>query len=144
MGGSANTGAHGELYEKNIVHECCHIWQYHHVGTRYVADCIWNWATLPGQGYLWEDQYKSGVNLWQDLSAEAQAKFIEDVFNRPDANGVWIGGHQIPYKHEEAEFFEDDPIGANVEFKIGANDHTDFARVSAAYWRSRMWIIANP
>jgi hypothetical protein len=135
MGGKANTGDKNQLYEKNIVHECCHVWQYKHIGTRYVSDCMWAWATQPGQGYLWRDSYRSGIHVWQDFSTEAQAKFIEDVF---------LGGKQVPTKNEKAEFFEDDPIGSNVEFTIGSDVYADFARVSVAYVRSHPWFVATP
>lgn len=136
MGGAANTGVNNALYEQNIVHECCHVWQYKHIGTRYVTDCIWAWATQPGQGYNWRDYYRNGIQVWQDLNTEAQAKFVQDVFAVP--------GTQVPTKGEKAEFFEDDPVGSNVEFRMGADDYTEFARVSVAYIRSRLWFIATP
>ena len=135
MGGSANTGVHGSLYDKNIVHECCHVWQYKHIGTRYTADCMWAWATQPGQGYDWQDYYRDGIRVWQDFNTEAQAKFIEDVF---------LAGTQLPAIAESGEFFKDDPIGPAVEFKSGNDNYTDFARVSMAYVRSHRWFVATP
>jgi hypothetical protein len=147
MGGTANTGVDNALYEQTIVHECCHVWQYKHIGTRYVSDCIWAWATQPAQGYDWQGYYSSGIQVWQDMNTEAQAEFIQEVaVGRRNSVGqiLVVPGTQVPTKGEKAEFLEDDPIGSNVDFTIGKDNYTEFARVSVAYVRSHLWFIAKP
>lgn len=117
-------------YNRTLVHECCHVWQNQHVGTRYISDAIWAQATLPGQGYSWEDELVRGHSRWQDFNKEAQANFLEDVFvYRKTPTSI------------DGEFYNDDPVGPNVEFKdiSGIVDRTPLARESVAYVRSAGW-----
>ena len=95
-------------YSTTLVHECCHVWQNQHIGTRYIGDALWGQATLPGQGYSWSDEIARGHFRWQDFNKEAQARFLEDVFR----NGTRIPTGSIP-----GEFYDDDPIGRNVDRK---------------------------
>ncbi|MBK5281261.1 MAG: hypothetical protein JJE16_04125 [Nitrospiraceae bacterium] len=112
-------------YSATLVHECCHVWQYQHIGTRYIADALWAQATLPGMGYSWAQEVALGRFRWQDFNKEAQAKFLEDVFSF---------GTQIPTTGVLGEFCGDDPIGRNVDFM--GTDNTGLARDSVAYVRS--------
>jgi hypothetical protein len=118
------------LYAATLVHECCHLWQNQHLGTRYLADAIWGQATLPGQGYSWRAELTRGHFRWQDFNKEAQAAFLEDVFTT---------GKKLPSagSHIPGEFYDDDPVGPNVEFKgTGGIDFTGLARESVLFVRS--------
>lgn len=91
-----------------LVHECCHVWQNQHQGVRYISDALWAQATIPRQGYSWEDELARGHFRWQDFNKEAQAKFLEDIF---------CTGRRIPSPSTHGEFYDDDPVGSNVKFE---------------------------
>ena len=110
-----------------FVHECCHVWQYHHEGTRYISDALWAQHTFK-DAYDWEAEIKRGITRWQDFNKESQAEFIMDLFNL---------GRRIPSTNIRGEFFDDDPIEANVEFKHRGIDHTDLAAQSVKHIRSK-------
>ncbi|MGE5263627.1 MAG: phage tail protein [Acidobacteriota bacterium] len=117
-------------YNDALVHECCHVWQNQHVGLRYISDAVWAQATLPGQGYSWQDELTHGHFRWQDFWREAQAQFLQDIF---------LIGKQVPTTHTPGEFYNDDPIGSNVVFDFGEADYTGLARESVAYVRNFGW-----
>ena len=81
---------------------------------------------MPGQGYSWEDELKRGHFRWQDFNKEAQAQFLENVFD---------SGQQIPPMRMPGEFYTDDPVGDNVQFRSSVADYTDLARQSVTYVR---------
>jgi hypothetical protein len=122
-------------YLHKLVHECCHVWQNQHEGTRYLSDAIiWAQWTLPSEGYSWQDELARGHFRWQDFNKEAQARFLEDVF---------VKGHRKPPTGSVGEFYDDDPVGPNVEF-VDASGHVDctpLARESVAYVRSAGWPV---
>jgi len=70
-------------YEANtdpavFVHECIHVWQNQHFGSRYTAEALYSqWW---GVGYDWE-QEASGGKDWDVFEREAQGMSIETVFN---------------------------------------------------------------
>jgi hypothetical protein len=113
-------------YFSTLVHECCHIWQFQHEGTRYIAGALWAQFTLPGQGYDWEHEFKRGHFRWRDFNKESQAQFLGDVFD---------SGKQIPPKISPGEFYIDNPVGDNVQFSFSATDYTGLARESVTYVR---------
>jgi hypothetical protein len=113
-------------YLSTLVHECCHVWQNQHEGIRYIAGALWAQFTLPGQGYSWEDELKRGHFRWQDFNKEAQAQFLQNVFD---------SGQQIPPKGSPGEFYIDDPVGDNVLFTSSGTDYTGLARESVTYVR---------
>jgi hypothetical protein len=118
---------HPKSYASTIVHECCHVWQNQHIGVRYIADALWA-RTLPNMGYTFEDELAIGHFHWQDFNKEAQAKLLELVYADGTRNGV------------RGEFYKDDPIMGNVEFKFTntkfkETDYTVLARESVMYVR---------
>lgn len=112
-------------YSTTLVHECCHVWQNQHIGTRYIGDALWGQATLPGQGYSWSEEIDRGHFRWRDFNKEAQASFLEDIFRQ---------GTRVPTTNILGEFYDDDPVGRNVLF-MDTND-TGLARDSVAFVRS--------
>ncbi len=107
-------------YHKTLVHECTHVWQYQNLGYRYTMDALWAQWTLPGEGYRWQDEFGRGRSRWWDFNREAQAQFVEDVwqfgrYRTRVGNGV---------------FYTDDPIGPGVVFIDGGTNYTTFARDS--------------
>lgn len=124
-----------KIYMKNVdpaadpallVHECGHVWQHQHEGTRYISDALWAQATLP-DAYSWQAEVAGGRFRWQDFNKEAQAAFLEDVFR---------AGRRVPPAGTLGEFYDDAPIGPNVEFRPGGSDNTGLARESVEYVRS--------
>ena len=94
-------------------------------------DAIAAQATLPGQGYSWQGELDRGLFRWQDFNKEAQAEFLEDILRT---------GKRVPPAGSQGEFYDDEPIGHNVEFKgTGGNDLTGLARESVAYVRGAPW-----
>jgi hypothetical protein len=107
-----------------LVHECCHVWQNQHEGTRYVADALWAQAAVT-DAYNWELEISRGHSRFQDFNKEAQGAFIQAVFNE---------GRHVPTPGMSGEFFDDDPIGANVTFR-GTAELTGLARETMLYVR---------
>lgn len=118
------------VYAGTLVHECCHVWQNQHAGSRYTSDALWAQATLPGQGYNWQGELTRGRFRWQDFNREAQAQFLQDIF---------LIGQQIPTTNTPGEFYNDDPIASAVAFNAGRTDYTGLARECVAYVRSPRW-----
>lgn len=109
-----------------LVHECVHVWQYQNMGGRYVADALGAQA-LVDDAYSWEAELTRGNARWQDFNEEAQGKFLEDVYRE----GRFVGSAATG----NGEFYNDDPVGSNVEFVFGGTDRTVLARDSVAYVR---------
>lgn len=110
-----------------LVHECTHVWQYQNLGARYTADALGAQATL-SNAYDWEAEIARGNTRWQDFNAEAEAQFIQDVFRVGRRTDVATPG--------PGHFYDDDPVGASVEFDFNGTDRTAFAAESVAYVRS--------
>jgi hypothetical protein len=110
-----------------LVHECTHVWQYQNLGTRYAADAIGaQW--FANNAYDWESELSLGHNRWQDFNAEAECKFLEDVFDDGRVIGMPATGN--------GEFYDNDPVGSNVEFVFNSIDRTVLAKDSVAYVRA--------
>jgi hypothetical protein len=110
-----------------LVHECTHVWQFQNVGTRYTTDALWAQATIEGQGYVWENESARGLLRWQDFNKEAQAAFLQDLWQNGTLRGEPTTGQGV--------FYQDDPIGDDVQFVKGKVDHTSLALESVAYVR---------
>ena len=110
-----------------FAHECCHAWQYQRYGARYVAEALWAQFFVP-DAYNWEKEIGRGKTHWQDFNREAQAQFIQNSFD---------GGRKVPPEHVPGEFYGDDPVGQNVEYKHKNVDYTDLAKQTIAFVRSK-------
>lgn len=109
-----------------LVHECCHVWQFQHFGTRYAMDSLWAQATMPTP-YDWRIELANGHQRWQDFNREAQAQFLEDA---------WVEGDQIGGLAGNGVFYQDQPIGSDVEFIDDTTSHTSLAIEAITYVRS--------
>lgn len=119
-------------YNHTLVHECTHVWQYQNVGYQYTMQAIWAQLTLPGQGYSWRDELGRGKTRWQDFDREAEAAFIEDVWQRGSRSKSALSGPGV--------FYTDDPIGNDVLFEDSGTDFTQFAKDSIACMRGYLAI----
>jgi len=110
-----------------FAHEFCHIWQFQRVGVRYVIEALWaQWKVE--NTYSWEAEIARGHGRWQDFNREAQAQFLQDVYN---------GGHRIPPTYTPGEFYDEDPIGEEVKYQRKGVDYTDLARKTVAFVRNK-------
>jgi hypothetical protein len=62
-----------------LVHECVHVWQYQHLGSRYAAEALSAQARVKPSAYRWTDELGRGRAHWRDFNREAQAQLIEDM-----------------------------------------------------------------
>jgi len=110
-----------------FAHECCHIWQFQRDGVRYIIEALWAQWTVK-DAYSWEAELARGHARWQDFNLEAQAQFVQDVYN---------GGRRVPSSNTRGEFYDDDPISEAVEYKRRGADHTGLARTTVALIRNK-------
>lgn len=110
-----------------FAHECCHIWQYQRVGVRYIAEALWAQFFVKN-AYSWETEIARGHVRWQDFNREAQAEFILDLYN---------SGRRKTSIHTPGEFFNDDPVGDDVEYIRKGVDYTELALKSITYIRNK-------
>jgi hypothetical protein len=109
-----------------FVHECCHVWQNQHEGTRYVIDALWaqwRYQIAKKNAYDWRAELAAGKTRWEDFNKEAQAEFLRDVY-RYGRLGAGAGGVR-------GEFF-DDPAAPGACFA----ELTDFAQKSVSFVRA--------
>lgn len=97
-----------------LVHECAHVWQYQHLGSRYTFDALRAQHQLKERAYRWVDELGRGRQHWREFNREAQAQFLEDIVD-----------------HERG-FFVDE----GVRFRFKQVDYTDLARVTVAEIRA--------
>lgn len=98
-----------------LVHECTHVWQFGHVGSRYLAQALWAQWTVP-HAYDWRAESARGHTAWTRFNREAQAQLVQDV---------WRG--------TSGAFFADDPVTGT--FAVDGVDHTGLARDAVAVLR---------
>lgn len=102
---------HGEAL---LVHECVHVWQYQHLGSRYTVDALRAQRKLRAGAYRWVDELDRGRRHWREFNREAQAQFLEDIV------------------HHGPDFFVDERAG----FRFERVDYTDLARRTVAEIRA--------
>jgi hypothetical protein len=117
-------------YNSVLVHECAHVWQNQHHGQRYVGDALFAQAA-PGDEYEWRNELDEGRIDWRDFNAEAQAEFVQAVFDV---------GVRLPPAGGPGQFFNDDPIGTNVQFIDTAL--TSLARETITFIRSLLFGVS--
>lgn len=71
---------------KLLVHECTHVWQYQHLGPRYVFDALAAQRRLGPGAYDWKAELARGKAGWLELNAEAQAEYVADVYDTDGAD----------------------------------------------------------
>ena len=116
--------------EKNpgvFAHECCHVWQFQRDGVRYIIEALWARWTVENE-YSWEAELARGHVRWQDFNREAQAQFVQDVYDY---------GRRKPATYTPGEFYEDDPIGEDVQYMRSGVDRTELARETITFIRNK-------
>lgn len=113
------------LSDATLVHECVHVWQFQFEGRGYVGNSALhqlNAMVFSGYDpYDWSKPIDAGAT-WSTLeSAEAQAKFIEDVFVAGEF--VYRDPSLDPDTGPGAFFREADENGQN-RFVVGNTDYT--------------------
>jgi hypothetical protein len=118
-----------------LVHECGHVWQYQHEGDRYASDALYAQATVPST-YSWEAELARGHLRWQDFNKEAQAQFLQDVWNQGKIVGDPMTGNGV--------FYDDDPVSDLAAFAASGTDRTSLAVETVAHVRGAfVWRLSN-
>jgi hypothetical protein len=107
-----------------LVHECCHVWQHQHVGVRYIGGALLAQLGKGRAAYDWQAERRAG-KPWREFNREAQAQLIQDVFRHGGRGGRTGNGR----------FFDEEPLGADVFFRIDGEDLTALARTCVDYVR---------
>jgi hypothetical protein len=95
-------------WKHTLVHESTHIWQYQHLGSRYVTDALGAQFILGGNiAYDWQ---KALPRRWRDFNKEAQAQTVEDVYRFAGLVGLTPPG--------AGSFFDADGAGRVGSFVV--------------------------
>jgi hypothetical protein len=113
-----------ERYAATLVHECAHVWQNQHVGSRYAIQALWAQVT-EDDAYRWTDELARG-RRWLDFNREAQAQLLMHVWQR-GRRGAAVG---------DGVAYADDPVGDDVTFTWDGVDRTALAREAIAAVRA--------
>jgi hypothetical protein len=128
--------------ERTLVHECVHTWQFEFRGFQYIGNStlthLDSMAFNKGYSpYDWKTHIDAGDSWYTLKSVEAQAQFIEDVYDSVDDSGV--GQHWGRFVFESpgvpddttpgAFFKEDAKLGHNV-FAVGVSTYTEQANAA--------------
>lgn len=69
----------GDTDPATLVHECAHVWQYQHLGSRYTIEAVAAQLTIKPSAYRWVDELARGKTHWREFNREAQAQLLEDL-----------------------------------------------------------------
>lgn len=145
-GGATTIGYNIYLREYSLVtlvHECVHVWQFQFGGTHYIGQSVIHQAInrLGGaNSYLWHEQIGTDVNSWYLLSSvEAQAEFIEDLYNfgrfdfddgrvSDESNGAFFSGQ--PGGRNRFFYAMISPTDETGDPSRGAVEYTDIANAA--------------
>lgn len=106
-----------------LVHECTHVWQYQHGGSRYAADALGAQAFVENP-YSWQAEIARGRIRWEQFNAEAQAQLLEDLHEHGSLGAA----------NDHAELYMD---GAN--HSALAAQALDAVRARPAWRLSSLW-----
>jgi hypothetical protein len=113
-----------------FVHECVHVWQNQHAGSRYASEAVVSQEW--GVGYDWATEAEAN-KAWIDFEREAQAELIEDVFDLGQTRSGAAGN---------GVFFAEDNPGMRL-FMPDKVDWTQLANEATATLRGRLpWRIS--
>lgn len=83
---------HTNTSPDTFIHECVHVWQYHHIGIKYISQAAFS-QLYYDNAYGWIDFYfNHGITNWKDFNKESQGRFIQDVY----VSGETICGMSTP------------------------------------------------
>lgn len=111
-----------------LVHECTHVWQYRHVGSRYATEAAAAQLAVR-DAYDWRAERARGHTTWPQLNREAQAELVQDAFRY----GRGADGSDAP-----GAFYAADPVDphARLVHADGADDSADAGAHDSAFARA--------
>ena len=100
-----------------LVHESVHVWQYHHEGTKYLAEALlaqlqYGIENIPGNAYDWTAELSRGKTDWGNFNKEAAAQLIEEIWKEGEA--CILSNEAEPLEVEN---------GCGVFFRMSAEDY---------------------
>jgi hypothetical protein len=105
-----------------FVHECVHVWQNQHAGSRYTAEALaGQWW---GDNYNWQKEAAEGRS-WDRFQREPQGEFIEDVYDNGQVQRGSSGN---------GAFFDEDDESMRL-FMDGPTDRTALANAATTMIR---------
>ncbi|MDD7939114.1 hypothetical protein PHK61_11880 [Actinomycetospora lutea] len=117
-----------------LVHEAVHVWQYRTRGARYTVDALAAQArsgtARVGGAYDWRAELRRGRTRWRDLNAEAQAQFVQDLW---DEGVLVVDGRVV---RGGGAFFRAGDDRAAARFHDGPIDRSALARDAVAALRA--------
>ena len=118
--------------EQTLVHECVHVWQFEFEGFKYIGNSALNQLdqlvfNRGYQPYAWRSRIDAGASWYTLKSAEAQARFIEDVW----AVGIFdFDAKGVLDDTTAGAFFRGDPSQGHNVFTVGGSDYTPQANAA--------------
>lgn len=119
--------------ESTLVHECVHVWQFQYGGFRYIGNSAFHQLdsmtfSKSYKPYDWRPRIDAGSSWYQLESVEAQAQFVEDVYDR----GLFdLDDPESPDDLAPGAFFRDGAAAGHNSFREGERDYT--AQANAAW-----------
>ena len=107
-----------------LVHECMHIWQYQHLGSRYATDALGAQLFVADE-YKWEKEIERGHENWVDFNKESQAQFFQDIYK--DGQLTVNGTDTTTGK---GAYFDADGQTKIGKFVRNGTDHTNIANAA--------------
>ena len=116
--------------EQTLVHECVHVWQFQFGGFTYIGNSavrqLGEILKLGGSPYDWRPAIDAGASWYTLESAEAQAKFIDEVW----ALGLFdFTDPEVPDAVGAGAFFQENDAGQN-RFAIDGATYTPQANAA--------------
>lgn len=120
-----------------LVHECTHVWQYQHFGPSYASDALAAQQFVESP-YNWRlEVFDRSKDDWRDFNREAQAAFLEDIYNRGELSAAEDGRGGVSTTRGRGVFYDADGEGSSGHFDskhVTAIAHRAVALVRGATW----------
>ena len=129
-----------------LVHESVHVWQYHHEGTKYLAEALlaqvqYGIKNIPGNAYDWTAELSRGKTDWGNFNKEAAAQLIEEIWKEGEACIPSNEAEPLEVENGCGVFFimsaEEDNRKPRFISKRNHQDYTDLAIESMLMLRSK-------
>ena len=129
-----------------LVHESVHVWQYHHEGTKYLAEALlaqvqYGIKNIPGNAYDWTAEISRGKTDWGNFNKEAAAQLIEEIWKEGEACIPSNEAEPLEVENGCGVFFimsaEEDNRKPRFISKRNHQDYTDLAIESMLMLRSK-------
>ena len=129
-----------------LVHESVHVWQYHHEGTKYLAEALlaqvqYGIKNIPGNAYDWTAELSRGKTDWGNFNKEAAAQLIEEIWKEGEPCIPSNEAEPLEVENGCGVFFimsaEEDNRKPRFISKRNHQDYTDLAIESMLMLRSK-------